>query len=409
MPGKYKENRMQQRALLIIFLVVFMTIPVFAERSVPMTPLAMPTAASSGFGGTHVAYTDNVFALLVNPAAMMRVQQRSFFSLSASLFNPESVFEMGNSVMDMASSGNTTEFGIIADTLNRHDGKIVLGFELREFPFSFAWVANGFGFGLWNRSFVKAEIIGDSIRATVYSDIMLPVGFAFRVLDLDRHSIDAGFTLKPFVRVMTQDRVSIVDLIDDDVDLDLTVPVILGGGLDVGLLYRWAGGFQAGLTFTDVLSRGTVVANLSNAEDTNSYYIPFAINAGISHSFRPVSFLGLTFAADWRDIGNFFNQDDYLTSRNYLLDFGVGMQVSLFNTVYLRIGMSEMLPAAGLGIHLGALKIDVAYYGREFGYEPGQFSTAVLDLSISIRPGARERNWGWTRRSAFGLFGIGNS
>jgi len=398
---------MKQRLVFIIFLAALMAMPVFAER-VSMPPLAMPTAASSGFGGTHVAYTDNVFSLLVNPAAMMRVQQRSFFSLSASLFNPQSTFEMGSAVMDMVSSGDTTRFGTVADTLSSHDGMIALGMELREFPFSIAWVANGFGFGLWNRTFMKAEIIGDHVRATVYNDIMLPVGFAFRILDMDSHSIDAGFTLKPFVRIMASERVSIMDLMDD-ADFDPSVPVILGGGLDLGLLYRWAGGFQAGLTFTDVLSRGTVVANLTDTEDTNSYYIPFAVNAGISYSFRPLNFLGLTFAADWRDIGNAFNQDDYLTSRNFVLDFGLGVQVSLFNTVYIRMGMSEMLPAAGLGIHLGAVKIDLAYYGREFGYEPGMLSTAVVDLSISIRPGARERNWGWTRRSAFGLFGIGNS
>jgi len=398
---------MKQKVVLIIFLAALMAMPVFAER-VSMPPLAMPTAASSGFGGTHVAYTDNVFSLLVNPAAMMRVQQRSFFSLSASLFNPQSTFEISNAVMDMVSSGDTTQFGTAADTLSRHNGMMALGFELREFPFSIAWVANGFGFGLWNRTFVKTEIIGEHVRATAYSDIMLPVGFAFRVLDMDRHSIDAGFTLKPFVRVMARQRVSIMDLMDD-ADFDFTAPVILGGGLDLGLLYRWDGGFQAGLTFTDVLSRGTVIANLTDEEDTNNYYIPFAVNAGISYSFRPLSFLGLTLAADWRDIGNFFNQDDYLTSRNFILDFGFGVQASLFNIVYIRMGMSEMLPAVGLGIHLGAVKIDLAYYGREFGYEPGMLSTAVVDLSISIRPGARERNWGWTRRSVFGLFGVGNS
>jgi len=398
---------MKQKVVLVIFLALLMAMPVFADR-VAMPPLGMPTAASSGFGGTHVAYTDNVFSLLVNPAAMMRVQQRSFFSLSASLFNPQSTFDIGNAVMEMVSDGDTAAFGRVANTLSDHNGMIALGMELREFPLSIAWVANGFGFGLWNRTFMKAEIIGDHVRATVYSDIMLPIGFAFRVLDMDRHSIDAGFTLKPFVRVMASERVSILDLMDD-ADFDLTAPVILGGGLDFGLLYRWAGGFQAGLTFTDILSRGTVVGNLTDEEDTNSYYIPFAVNAGISYSFRPLRFLGISLAADWRDIGNVFNQDDYLNSRNFILDFGFGVQASLFNTFYFRAGMSEMLPAAGIGVHLGAIRIDLAYYGREFGYEPGMLSTAVVDLSISIRPGARERDWAWTRRSVFGLFGIGNS
>ena len=399
---------MKRNFLSIIFLAAFMAVPVFAERAT-MPAFTMPTAASSGFGGTHVAYTDNVFALLVNPAAMTRVQQRSFFTLSASLFSPQSTTEISESVIDMISSGNTTSFGNMADTLNRHRGRIALGFELRELPpFSIAWVANGFGFGLWSHSFVKAEVIGGTVRATAYSDIMLPIGFAFRILDLNAHSVDAGFTIKPFVRVMARERASILDLIDNN-DFEFSIPVIWGGGLDIGFLYRWDGGFQAGLTFTDILSRGTSAENLGDAADTiNDYYVPFAINAGISKSFRFAEFLGVTFAADWRDIGNAFNQTDYLNNRNFLLDFGAGVQVSLFDIFFLRAGMNEMLPAAGLGIRLGALQIDAAYYGREFGYEPGQLSTAVVDLSVSIRPGAKERNWGWTRNSAFGLFGIGN-
>ncbi|MCL2373982.1 MAG: hypothetical protein FWC65_01910 [Treponema sp.] len=397
---------MKRKNVLFIFLAAFIVMPAFAER-IAMPPIGMPTAASSGFGGTHVAYTDNVFALLVNPAAMMRVQQRSFFTIAGSLFSPQSVFQITDSVIDMVSSGNTAAFGNMADALSRNNGKIVLGLELREFPLSIAWVANGLGFGLWNHTFVKAEIVGTTVRAAAYSDIMLPIGLAFRVLDLNRHSIDAGFTVKPFLRMIVRETASIMDLMGN-YDLDFTVPVIAGGGLDLGLLYRWDGGLQVGLTFTDVLFHGAVVGNLAGAEDANTYYIPFAINAGISQSFRIAKFLGITFAADWRDIGNAFNQTDYLNSRNFLLDFGAGIQVSLFDTFFLRAGMSEMLPAAGFGIYLGALRIDAAYYGREFGYEPGQLSAAVVDVGISIRPKTEKRNWGWTRRSVMGLFGVGN-
>jgi hypothetical protein len=173
-------------------------------------------------------------------------------------------------------------------------------------------------------------------------------------------------------------------------------------------LYRWDGGFQAGLTFTDIGSRGTVVANLTDTVDTSRYYVPFAVNAGVAHSFRLTGKSVFTIAANWRDIGNIFNQDDYLNTRNFLLDFGLGVQFAFFDTFFVRMGMNELLPAAGIGVRLGAVEIDIAYYGREFGYEPQQLPTAVLDLSISIRPRARERNWIWTRSSVLGLFGIGN-
>jgi len=400
---------MKRKVFFITFLAALMVMPVFADRRVPMAPLVMPNPASNALGGSHVAYTDSVFSLLVNPAAMMRVQERSFFTLSASLFNPQATSDISSAIMDMVADGDTSNIGNIADTLSRHEGMIALGAEFSGgfIPFHFAWVANGFGFGIWNRTFAQAEIIGDTVRATVFQDFMLPIGFAFRVLDMERHSIDAGFTLKPFIRIMTNQSMSITDLMDD-VDFDASIPVILGGGLDFGLLYRWDGGFQAGITFSDILSRGTVVSNLTDVEDNNSYYIPFTVNLGVSHSFRLARIFGITLAADWRDIGNAFNQSDYLNNRNFLLDFGFGAQLSLFNTFFLRLGMSEMLPAAGIGVHLGIVQIDLAYHGREFGYEPGQLSTATVDLSIAIRPGARERNWAWTRGSVLGLFGVGN-
>ena len=398
-------KRIKQRTIFTIILAAVIVMPVFADR-VAMPAFSVPNVAASGFGGPHIAYTDNVFSLLVNPAAMIRTQERSFLPLSVSLFNPESVFDISSAVMDIVSDGDTAAFGNMANTMSAHSGRIALGTEFQH-PISFAWVANGFGFAFWNRTFVQTEIVGNMVRATVFSDMMLPVGFAFRVLDLGGHSIDAGLTLKPFIRVMAQESLFIMDLMDNE-EFDFTVPVIAGGGLDFGLLYRWDVGFQAGITFTDILSRGTVVSNIGDNEDNNTYYVPFAVNLGVAYSFRPIDFLGITLAANWRDIGNAFNQTDYLNNRNFLLDFGFGAQFSLFNMFYVRMGMNEMLPAVGLGVSLGAIRIDFAYYGREFGYEPGMLPAASIDLSIAIRPGARQRDWVWTRGSVFGLLGVGN-
>lgn len=395
---------MKHRVCLTILLTAFTAIPLFAER-IAMPPLQMPNAAASGFGGNHVAYTDNVFALLVNPAAMMQVQQRSFFALSSSIFNPRNAFRIGRAAADILFSNDTSNFGYTARAISDREGRITLGLEVREFPFSIAWVANGFGFALWNRSFIRADIQNDAAQAVLYNDIMLPVGFAFRVLDLHRHSIDAGFTLKPFIRVMASDGSIFSDLINNaqSLQLDPLVTGIAGGGLDAGLLYRWSGGFQAGITFTDIFMHAVVAAHLSRRIDRNSYYIPFAMNAGVSQSFRISPTLGLTLAADWRNIKNTFAENQ---GRNPVLDFGAGVQISLSDKVFVRVGMNEMLPSGGLGIHLGMVKIDLAYYGRELGDRPGELSATAIDLSFAIRPGARQRNWVWTRGSVLGIFGI---
>ncbi|MDR2143501.1 MAG: hypothetical protein LBP29_03930 [Treponema sp.] len=396
---------------IIVFCMLLCGAAAFSQEAMPR--FEIPTARSNGWGGHHAAYTDNVFALLVNPAAIMRVEQRSFFTLSPTLFSPQSTFDLIGSVNDMIK-GDMNSFGGAMDTLSKNNGKLPLGLDIREFPLSVAWVADGFGFGLWDRIFVNPQIIGTNVRLEAYADVILPVGFAFRILDTDAHSVDAGVTVKAFARARAHETVGIFKLAGDTDDFvdDISVPVIAGAGFDLGFLYRWDIGLSAGLTFDDIFTRGKVVSNIIG-EDTNSYYVPFTMNFGAAYDLVLGRFwttapgflanMGFTFTFDYRDIGNLFEQDDYL-KRNAVLGIGTGLQVSMFNVLKLRLGMNEMLPAVGAGVDLGPFKIDAAYYGKEFGNEPGQLSGAALDLTIAIRPGAKKRDWPWTRKSLVGLF-----
>ena len=143
---------MKKRAILFILCAAaFFTAAAFADDAVAMPRLTIPTTQDNGMGGSHVAYTDNVFSLFVNPAAMMRVEQRSFFALSPTLFSPQSTFSMIDAFKGIIADGDIGALGDAADILNMQNGKIALGFDLREFPLSIAWVADGFGFGLWDR------------------------------------------------------------------------------------------------------------------------------------------------------------------------------------------------------------------------------------------------------------------
>ena len=386
-----------------IFLAAFLALPIFAER---LAPFVVPTAASNGFGGTHVAYTDNVYSLLVNPAAMIRVEEKSFFTFAPSLFNPEKTVKFFGaiSIREMMN-GNFSNPGEVLDSLGVNDGRIGFGAELREFPLSIAWVANGFGFGIWNRFYFYLDVLDLNFEVKTYMDAMFPVGFAFKVLNLENHSVDAGITIKPFVRAMIHESESITSLIGSTDALEgWSVPVIAGGTFDLGLLYRWQQGLQFGLTFNDVFSRAVVLYG-----NDNNYYLPFNMNMGLSYEFN-VLFLGFTLAADWRNIGiadlwnlgTYFRREDYLR-RSFLLDIGVGLQATLFDFVYARMGVNELLPAVGVGVSLDAFKIDLAYYGKELGLQPGQLPVAVFDLSVSFRPEAKQRDWPWARRSLVGL------
>jgi hypothetical protein len=393
---------------ILTIVLLFSATAAFAQTAMPR--FEIPTARSNGMGGTHVAYTDNVFSLLVNPAAMMRVRQRSFFALSPVLFNPQTTFGLIGPITD-ATSGSMSALGDAADILSEQKGKISTGFDLSEFPLSIAWVADGFGFGLWDRVFINPNIVGTNIVMNAYADVILPVSFAFRILRTGTHDVDAGITVKPFARALVSETLRIIDLADN-FDMDsLSAPLIAGVGFDLGFLYRWDLGLSAGLTFSDIYTGGSAVTNFLG-ESSDAYIVPFSLNWGVAYDFKLGDFwefdssflsrLGFTFAFDWRNFNNVFVQNNYLV-RNSALDIGMGLKVTMWDILHLRIGMNECLPSFGIGVDAGSFEIDIAYYGREFGLEPGHMPAAALELTVAFRPKAKERDWPWARRSLVSL------
>jgi hypothetical protein len=213
----------------------------------------------------------------------------------------------------------------------------------------------------------------------------------------------------------TNEKIKIMQLISGDSSAfdKMIIPMIVGAGFDIGFLYRWDIGLSAGLTFDDIVTRGSVVsAVLGN--DKNTYYVPFSMNLGLAYDFKIGTFwknapqffadTGIAVTFDWRDIANTFQQDDY-TRRNASLDIGIGLQITMLDMIKVRFGMNEMLPAVGLGVKIkDTVEIEMAYYGKELGLEPGQLSAPAIDLTIAVRPKAKERDWIWTRGSLVGLF-----
>jgi hypothetical protein len=397
---------MKKKSIALVLAVVCAA-GLFAEDTrVEMPRFEIPSARSNGFGGSHIAYTDNVFALLVNPAAIMRVRDRSVFAPSFTLLSPEKTAKLIGEAVD-------GDFGKALQEVTDPDNpvKIPLGFALNEFPVSFAWVADGFGFGVWSRVFVNANIDGMTAKATVTADLVIPVGFAFKILDTDSHDVDAGVALKIFGGGYGNKYVNAIDAIDDlDALLDdLGMPVIMGAGLDLGFLYRWDVGFSAGVTFDDVFTHGGEIARVGGGDKQDGYYVPFSLNLGVAYDMKIGNFwksapglvanTGITAAVDWRNLDVIFETKNPYLKRNPVLGLGVGLQFTLVDIFKLRFGMNEMLPAFGFGFDLGSFEIDVAYYGKELGLEPGNMPSAALDLTFAIRPGAKERRWPWTRTS----------
>jgi hypothetical protein len=378
------------KKIALLFLVFGALSASFAED---MAPLAMPSTRGLGMGGTHVAYTDDVYALFVNPAALQRANQGSGFEFSPAFVGP--LFDL----IDLASSASDDLTGALGDFAKDTGGKIPIIFDLRG-PLSIGYTANGLGFGFWNRVHEEAVVIGTDISASVFADLILNFGMSFSILSMGNHEVDAGFVVKPFLRAKGGLDVTALDAIGgglDNIIEEFNVPLIAGAGLDLGFMYRFHKDLAVGMTIDDVYTGGGRIATLYGDDDgISSYQVPTTLNLGVAYTLQPLSWLGLAFMLDYRDVTNLSYADDY-TKKNPILNLAFGTELSIYKFFKLRFGLNEMLPAAGIGLEAKAFQFNVALYGKELSNEPGGFSTYGLDVSIAIRPQTKEKKWPWSR------------
>jgi hypothetical protein len=404
------RNVKKTAALVLVFVCLSAALSAEEHR---MAPLIFPSAAENGLGGSHVAYSSDIYSLFVNPAALQWANEGSIMELSFAFIGPLDKFvksgsKLFSAVGDMQdnfgdSGGSGNPFGPLLDIID--GGKLPLGLDMRG-PFSVGYIANGLGFGLFNRTFVDARIIGLNVSVMAYEDIMFPAGMSFNVLRLKDHELAAGFVLKPYVRLMADLRMNALDLVGDgDFLKDTPIPVLAGMGSNLGLLYRFKRDLAAGLTVDDLYTFGGKIADINGATE-GIFRVPLSVNLGVSYTFRLANFwesaprpLQSAYAAamlDWRGLNNVFTWNDRL-HRNPILDLGIGLEFGFFNFLKLRMGLRDMLPMVGLGLEPRVFKFNIALYGKELGSEPGINSTMGLDISFALRLDTKRKIWPWSR------------
>ncbi|MDR0642648.1 MAG: hypothetical protein LBG07_09340 [Treponema sp.] len=379
----------------------------FAEQK-RMAPLGFPSTAGNGMGGPHAAYTSDIYALFVNPAALQWANQASILELSPALMGPlDKLARSGSGLTDALkgkSGSGSNPFTSLANIID--GGKLSIGLDMRG-PLSAGYTANGLGFGLFSRVFADVRVIGTDVDVTGYVDMMLPFGMSFNVVRLQDHELAAGFVLKPFVRAIIDKELSALDFVGGNGDISINVPILAGMGSDLGVLYRFKRDLALGLTLGDLYTFGGRMGNITGTSvDNEIYRVPLSLNLGAAYTFRLANFWEaapralqsayIAAMADWRSMNNIFTWNDRL-HRNPILDLGLGAEFGFFNFLKLRVGFRDMLPAIGLGLEPKVFKFNVALYGKELGSEPGINSTMALDISMALRLETKKRNWPWSK------------
>jgi hypothetical protein len=376
------------RRFFTLGVLVFLVLP-FCLRGEPIEPFVMPSARFAGLGGRHAAAGDDFYAIFTNPAAFVDIaDQFSIAELTISTYGP--VFELIDLFRENSgSAGNLDISGIVGP------GGFAAGFETGG-PLSMGWVGRGLGLGFFNRLKSTATVSGTNIRPLVFGEFLLVGGYSFRIIDNNGHWFDAGFLGKGFFRGTLSLEASIfdaADVLDDPMGRPFTT--YLGMGADLGIRYTLKENFTAALVCYDVYSPVLVTpydsmsafGDKSGPSPGGASYttVDRRLDLGFRYRIRSIVIekyiSSITVMADYRDFLDLFA----LIPRNPVLNIGLGLEIKVLNALSFRLGLTDALPAFGMGLNLSFVTLDFAIRGKELGLDPGVQATYALDLGLLFR------------------------
>jgi hypothetical protein len=366
---------MQRRLVSIATLCATLAATAVPSFALGLDPFDFSSPREKGMGGGHVALADDFSVLLSNPAGLAGMQREiSIADLGIQAVGP--VFDIASMMM-----GGGLDATAITDFLAANNNQLYTGLDLSG-PLAFGFTGGGLGFGLFNSTGMLVDVASvTSIEVLVQEDLLLVGGYAFR-LDLGRgHELSLGMNAKGYVRGLVSKSTDILGLVALTSDLGsvLASPFALttGVGLDAGLRWSWKS-LSVGLVCHDLYSPA-IVTTYSNTFDFFNSVPGVAVfdtlKRSLDFGFAWTPSLGrlgqvldtLVLALDYRDILDLGSP----VPRNPILNVGLGVETRFLDIVTLRAGINEALLSAGMGLHLGAVTMNICAYGAELGLDPG--------------------------------------
>jgi hypothetical protein len=376
--------------------------PSFAQSSSVTESVVLPRSPRmAAVGGRYTTLADGYDTLMSNPAGFRSVPAGiQAAELSLRLSGP--VLSLSSIILEGVDEGFDTVF-TSPETLSQLQ-RLYASLGLFG-PISFGFVGDGLGFAISSASDVTLRTVGSTgLTAVAQEALLLSGGFALRVPIPERAGeLDTGVLLKGFVQGASSIETSLLALPDlfnsFDTDLILGAPFSVATGLsvDVGVRYQILPWFAVGLTGQNLLAPalvntyGSLTGFLDNEASLSERQERVPINVSGGVAFTP-SLGGLErhitnfrVLLDYRDGLDFWTDPN--NTENPLLKVAAGVEATLLDVVSVRLGLSEGLPAAGLGLNLGRVEIDAVAFGDELTSEPGFRSVYNIMFGVRFQSG----------------------
>ncbi len=379
-----------RRNMIFVLLICVVGFSIFAQDNV-VSIFNMPSARNAGMGGLHITNTDGTGALLYNPAGLVGKKEFGILDISVSTAAPfDKIDDIEDSIEDLG--GDDFKIRYIQDLYNSvtdGNGRLFVGTNIGG-PLSLTFIGGGFGFGLFTGGGVDLAFNSGRVKTEMSVNTQINFGYGHRFIETDAHTLDAGVGINAFYRVRSKMNLSIDDLANMD-DFDVPLEGIFGLGLDVGVQYGYNDRLHVAMAANNIFSYARIM-DMSESfgitreggsyEDKNgeSYR---SLNIGMDYELlkKTAGFLDLTLMADYRDILDLFSD----IPRNPILNLGIGAELGLFDHIFVRAGLNDMLPALGVGFDVFVCKINFAAYGKELGLDPGVQPVFCMDLGLLFR------------------------
>lgn len=342
----------------------------------------IPSVRQQGFGGLYATDVDSFYSLYSNPASLGRRRNHSLF--------PSIDIHAGGPLKDslkIADAVTSLDSSVLTQIISDNNG-LKLDVDIQPL-LSFGHISSwGFGWGFSTQAFVNATVPGIALAdVQAGAEAVLTLGFALPVINSDNLLLSVGVTGKGFAQGATGFSGNLMDFLTSVMQDSSGLPLYLSAGFtfDAGVYLSICNTISVGVVYKNPFSmvwvaEGTFgspsyefnrVTRLEESVAAGvSYSVPVAWTNGIITSFKLM--------ANYDNVFALFKKD----GRNPWLGISAGTELVLGNICSLRFGMSEMLPAAGVGFKLGTFNIDVALYGKELGLEPG--SSPCLNGSVFL-------------------------
>ncbi|MDR2489902.1 MAG: hypothetical protein LBD20_00700 [Spirochaetaceae bacterium] len=347
-------------------------------------PFMFETTPALGRGGFYSAYNTDIFCLLSNPASLAAVQYNGLFQFAPGAIGTfdEDIALLG-ALIGGESPGASMLDGYGRGNLAQTPPEMYI-----NGPIAAGYAAKGFGLLFFNRVLIDSAIRGQQWTLNLNADFSGNIGWAVCLADTYAHKLDAGLAVKLGVRYTA-------NLLTEPIVVDTNAAgpggswyrndgLMIGAGVNVGLLYSLYNNFSVGLACEDALTPNVFVNLAENGEEAPPFLLARPkINFGISG--KPIEQPAVTWVlmCDVRDLlsmAGVWNEP----VRNPLLHLSAGTEVILSGSFSLRAGVKDLLPCGGLGYAFGRFSLDGAFYGKEYGLEPGDRSVYALEFCFRM-------------------------